>query len=81
MYKYSVIPLFIVPVNLLGYTELDGKTRTTAKRAAWPNSTSTSTPHNCINMSSIQAALAAIALLGPGEEINYTQIAKTHGVV
>jgi hypothetical protein len=32
-------------------------------------------------MSSIQAALAAIASLGPGEEINYTQIAKTYGVV
>jgi hypothetical protein len=52
-----------------------------AKLAAWPNSTSTSTPHNSINMSSIQAALAAIASLGPGEEINYTQIAKTYGVV
>ena len=32
-------------------------------------------------MSSIQAALAAIASLDPGEEINYTQIAKTYGVV
>ena len=32
-------------------------------------------------MSSIQAALAAIESLGPGEKINYTQIAKTYGVV
>ena len=32
-------------------------------------------------MSSIEAALAAIASLASGEEINYTQIAKTHGVV
>jgi hypothetical protein len=31
-------------------------------------------------MSSIAAALAAMALLGPEEEINYTEIAKTHGV-
>jgi hypothetical protein len=32
-------------------------------------------------MSSIHAALAAIASLGPGEDINYSQIAKTYGVV
>jgi hypothetical protein len=51
-------------------TVLDGETRMTAKRAAPPNSTSTSTPHNSTNMSSIQAALAAIASLDPGEEIN-----------
>jgi hypothetical protein len=53
----------------------------TAKRAAPPNSTSTSTPHNSTEISSFQAALAAIVLLGPGEEINYTHIAKTYGVV
>jgi hypothetical protein len=32
-------------------------------------------------MEPIEAALAAIAPLGPGEEINYTNIAKTYGVV
>jgi hypothetical protein len=32
-------------------------------------------------MEPIEAALAAIALLGPGEDINYTNIAKTYGVV
>jgi hypothetical protein len=32
-------------------------------------------------MEPIEAALAAIASLGPGEEINYTYIAKTYGVV
>jgi hypothetical protein len=32
-------------------------------------------------MNLIQAALAAIALLGPGEEFSYTQIAKSYGVV
>jgi hypothetical protein len=32
-------------------------------------------------MEPIEAALAAIELLGPGEETNYTHIAKTYGVV
>jgi hypothetical protein len=32
-------------------------------------------------MEPIEAALAAIALLGPGEDINYTNIARTYGVV
>ena len=31
-------------------------------------------------MSSIEAALAAMASLGPEEEISYTEITKTHGV-
>jgi len=45
----------------------------------------TETPHNLTtaisaNIGSIEAALAAIELLGPRESINYTAIAKKYSV-
>jgi O6-methylguanine-DNA--protein-cysteine methyltransferase len=52
-----------------------------AQRAPHQNSTTTSTPHNSIHISSIEAALAAIETLKPGETVNYQQIAKKYGVV
>jgi hypothetical protein len=42
--------------------------------------TKTSTLHNTTNMSSIEAALAAIESLKPGEELVYTDIAAKYGV-
>ena len=77
----------VPPLSLSRYvypmcnTVFDGPTRTTARRAPHQNYFTSSTPDNSTNMSSIEAALAAIESLEPGERFHYAQIAKQHRVV
>jgi len=45
-----------------------------------PKTPYTSTPLISANMGSLEAALAAIESLAPGESINYSEIARNYGV-
>jgi hypothetical protein len=55
-------------------------TPATTQRPILPCNTKTSILRNSTNMSSIEAALAAIDSLKPGERLNYAQIARQYGV-
>jgi hypothetical protein len=61
-------------------TELDGSTPGMAQRPIRTCNTKTSTTRNSTNMGSIEAALAAIKLLEPGEKLVYAQIAREYNV-
>jgi hypothetical protein len=61
-------------------TELDGSTPGTAQRPIRTCNTKTPTTHNSTNMGSIEAALAAIESLEPGEKLVYAQIATEYDV-
>jgi hypothetical protein len=62
------------------HTELDGSTPGTAQRPIRACNTKTSTTRNSTNMGSIEAALAAIESLNPGEKLVYAQIAREYDV-
>jgi hypothetical protein len=59
-------------------TEVDGPSGPTAQQCHPPNSTSASTRDNSTTMSSIEAAVAAVESLEPGEKLNCRQIAQQH---
>jgi hypothetical protein len=63
-----------------GNTELPGATPGPAQRPLSSCNTTTSTRNISINMSPIEAALAAIKALEPGEKLIYTHIAAKYGI-
>lgn len=66
--------------NLTYPTQFDRSTPGMGQRPIRACNTKTSTARNSINMDSIEAALAAIESLKPGEKLVYAQIARTYGV-
>jgi len=58
---------------------VDGEASQTAKRATYQDNTLTSTRDNSTTMSLIEAAIAAIESLEPGEKFSYRKIAAEYG--
>jgi hypothetical protein len=80
LYKKSKMRFLCNRPTTPARTELDGSTPGTAQRPIRACNTKTSTTRNSTNMGSIEAALAAIESLKPGEKLVYTQIAREYDV-